>query len=200
MASHDPRIDAYIARSAEFARPILAYLRERVHAACPQCEETLKWRAPCFTYRGKILCGMGAFKQHATFYLWQGAAIVGADAGKSGEAMGQFGRLTRIADLPGKRELAGYIRQAMKLVDEGVKPAKARPPRPAAVPPADLVAALAGDGRARASFEAFPPGARREYIEWIVEAKRQETRARRVAQAVEWLAEGKRRNWKYENC
>ena len=202
MGQRDPRIDAYIARSAEFARPILSHLRELVHAACPECEETLKWSAPSFTYRGKILCGLAAFKQHAAFHLWQGGMIVGGDGHRFDDAMGQFGRLTRVADLPGKRELTGYLHQAMGLIEEGVKraPAKdAKPKAPAKVPD-DLGAALKKSAKARATFEAFPPSSRREYIEWITEAKREETRSRRLEQAIEWLAEGKRRNWKYESC
>ena len=202
MGQRDPRIDAYIAKSAEFARPVLTHLREAVHAACPDCEETLKWSAPSFTYRGKILCGMAAFKQHAAFGLWQGSMIVGSDGRKLDDAMGQFGRITRIADLPGKRELTGYIKQAMKLIDEGAKrpvapKSQAKPPVEA---PEDLLAALRTNAKARATFEGFPPSCKREYIEWITEAKRAETRAKRLAQTVEWLAEGKRRNWKYEAC
>lgn len=202
MGQRDPRIDAYIARSAEFARPILAHLREVVHAACHDCEETLKWGAPSFMHGGKILCSMAAFKQHATFGFWRGVMVVGSDGRKLDDAMGQFARLTKVADLPGKRELTSYIRQAVKLIDDGVKRPSSRntAPKPPAEIPGDLAAALARNAKARATFEAFPPGSRREYIEWISEAKREETRTRRVAQAVEWLAEGKRRNWKYESC
>ena len=201
MDQRDPRIDAYIAGAADFARPVLAHIREVVHAACPDCEETLKWSAPGFTYRGRILAGMAAFKQHATFGLWHGAGIVDEGSRRTGEAMGQFGRLTRVADLPGRRELAGYIRQAMKLIDEGAKrpSARAGTPRPPAEVPGDLAAALQADAKARATFDSFPPGSRREYIEWITDARRGETRARRLSQAIEWMSEGKRRNWKYEN-
>lgn len=202
MGQRDPRVDAYIARSAEFARPILNHLREVVHAACPECKETLKWSAPSFTYRGKILCGMAAFKQHATFGLWQGAMVLEADGKKLDDAMGQFGRLTRVADLPGKRELTAYLRQAMRLIEEGVKrpSSKDNKPRPPAEMPDDLGVALKKNAKARATFDAFPSSCKREYIEWITEAKREETRSRRLAQTIEWLAEGKRRNWKYENC
>src|SRR5262245_52928342 len=187
MGQRDPRIDAYIAKSAEFARPVLIHLREVVHAACPPCEETLKWNAPSFTYQGKILCGMAAFKQHAAFGLWQGAMVLGPDGKKLDDAMGQFGRLTRIADLPGKLELTGYIRQARKMIDDGVKRPSTRDskPKPPAEAPADLIAALKQSAKARATFEAFPPSCRREYIEWITEAKREETRQKRLAQTVE---------------
>ncbi|MFC5577899.1 YdeI family protein [Lysobacter niabensis] len=201
MGQRDPRIDAYIAGSADFARPILTHLRELVHAACPDCEEALKWSAPSFTYRARILCSMAAFKKHAAFGLWQGAMVMGSLGRKPDTAMGQFGRLTGVADLPGKRELTGYIRQAMKLIEEGVKraPAKGGKPRPPEAP-ADLMAALGKNPAARAAFDAFPPSAKREYVEWITEARREETRAKRLVQAVEWMSEGKRRNWKYENC
>lgn len=207
MGQRDPRIDAYIDGAAGFARPILVHLRELVHAACPDCVETLKWSAPSFTYRGKILCGMAAFRQHAAFGLWQGDRIVGREsdgAGSSGSdkaetAMGQFGRLKRVADLPGKRVLTGYLREAMQLIDGGVTRSPGRSaPRPPAEVPADLAAALRAHAGARKTFAEFPPGCRREYIEWITEAKREATRAKRVAQTIEWLAEGKRRNWKYE--
>lgn len=205
MGQRDPRIDAYIAGAAGFARPILEHLREVVHAACPDCEETLKWSAPSFLYRGRILCGMAAFKQHAAFGLWQGAKIVGEGKG-DGEAMSQFGRLGRVADLPGKRELGAYLRQGMALIDQGATRMRtpARPetatPRPPTEVPGDLAAALQENAKARAAFDAFPPGCRREYIEWITQAKREETRAKRLAQAIEWIAQGKRRNWKYESC
>lgn len=200
MAQHDPRIDAYVARSAEFARPILIRLRELVHAACPEVEETLKWSAPAFIHKGKILCGMAAFKQHAAFNIWHGALVVGKDVGDAG--MGQFGRLTRVADLPGKREMTGYLKQAMKLIDDGVKapPSRSAAEKPPATVPDDLAAALKKNRKAQATFDGFPPSQRREYVEWLTSAKREDTRARRLEQAVEWMAEGKRRNWKYEAC
>jgi len=180
MGQRDPRIDAYIARSAEFARPILSHLREVVHAACPECEEMLKWSAPSFTYRGKILCGMAAFKQHATFGLWQRAMVLGPDGKRLDDAMGQFGRLTKVADLPGKRELAGYLKQAMQLIEDGAKrpSIKDSKPKPPAEVPNDLVVALKKNAKARATFDAFPPSCcKREYIEWISEAKREEPAA-----------------------
>ena len=197
MPTTDPRVDAYIAKSAEFARPLLAQVREVVHAACPDVEETLKWGMPSFTWRGKILCGMAAFKQHMTLWFREGRAIVDGD--KSGEAMGQFGRITRKADLPGKRELAGYVKQAMARVEDAAsQPPKKKPAPKAELPvPEDLTAALRRNAKARATFKGFAPGYRRDYVEWIVEAKREDTRQRRIAQAVEWLAVGETRKWKY---
>ncbi len=198
MPTVDPRIDAYIAKSAPFAQPLLAQVRQAVHAACPEAEETLKWGMPSFTWRGKILCGMAAFKAHMTLWFWRGESIV-RDAGKGDEAMGQFGRITKKADLPGKRELGGYVKQAMALVESGAtRPAaKKAATKPELAVPDDLAAALRRNARARATFEGFAASYRRDYIEWIVEAKREDTRQRRLAQAVEWLAEGKSRNWKY---
>ena len=199
MAVRDPRIDAYIAASAPFAQPILARLREVVHAACPAVEETIKWGFPHFMYHG-ILCSMAAFKRHAVFGFWKGELIEGIGAaGAHGDAMGQYGRLTSIADLPSRRQLVAQVRQAMQLNEAGTPvPSRVRKsPRPAPPVPAGLAAALRGDAKARATFEGFSPSHRREYCEWIAEAKREETRARRVAEAVGWLREGKPRNWKH---
>lgn len=196
MPSHDPRIDAYIARSAEFAQPILAHLRELVHEACPDVEETMKWSSPYFMYQG-MLCGMMAFRKHCAFGFWKGSLIVD-DAGRSAEAMGNFGCITSIADFPPRRTMIRYVKEAMRLNERGIKAPPKRSARKAALrTPRDLAEALERNRSARATFEAFSPSHRREYIEWIIEAKREETRQRRVSTTIEWLAEGKSRNWKY---
>lgn len=199
MTAADRRIDAYIAQAAPFAQPILQHLRALVRAACPEVEETLKWGMPSFLYRGKILCAMAAFKQHATFGFWHGAQVVGAAQAAGSDAMGQFGRLTRVADLPGKRELTRLVKQAMALIESGAtRPATRTAERkPPARTPDDLAAALRKNAKARATFEAFPPSQKREYVEWIEAAKREATRHARLIQAVEWMAQGKVRNWKY---
>jgi uncharacterized protein YdeI (YjbR/CyaY-like superfamily) len=198
MGTRDPRVDAYIARSAEFARPVLTHLREVVHAACPAVEETLKWSMPSFTYKG-LLCGMAAFKAHCTFGFWKGALIVDRDGRRVDDAMGQFGRIAAVSDLPPTRVLARYVKKAMRLNDEGVQPARARPGSRKPLPvPGDLKAALARHRKARAAFLGFSPSQRREYIEWITEAKGEDTRRRRLGTAIEWMAEGKPRNWKYQ--
>ena len=199
MAVTDPRIDAYIEQAAEFARPILRHLRALVHAHCAEAEETLKWSMPHYMYRGGILCSMAAFKQHCAFGFWNDELVIGDDANP--QAMGQFGRITRLEDLPADETIASYVRKAMALRDRGVK--RSRPKsasKPEAVVPDDLRAALAENAQARQHFDAFSPSHRREYVEWIIEAKRPETRAKRLKQTLEWLAEGKPRNWKYMNC
>jgi uncharacterized protein YdeI (YjbR/CyaY-like superfamily) len=200
MATRDPRIDAYIARQADFARPLLETLRDTVHLACPDVEETVKWGMPTFMHAGGILCGMAAFKQHASFGYWKHALVLGEDAPRDG--MGSYGRMTSLTDLPPKKTLLAHLRKAMKLNEDGVKTPAARKaaPKPAPAAPDDLVAALKKNKAAKATFDAFPPSCRREYVEWISEAKREETRNRRLAQAIEWMAEGKRRHWKYEAC
>lgn len=197
MSAHDPRVDAYIAKAAPFARPLLEHLRAVVHAACPSVQEDIKWSMPSFQYGGRILCQMAAFKQHASFGFWQHAAVT---EGKARDGMGSLGRLATIKDVPSKRELTALLRKAMALIDEGATSTamRAKPaPRAALEVPADLRDALAGNPGAKATFDGFSASASRDYIEWITEAKREDTRARRLAQAVGWLAEGKMRNWKY---
>lgn len=198
MSHRDRRVDAYIAQSAPFAQPILERLRTLVHQACPEVEETLKWSMPSFQYAGGIVCMMAAFKQHVAFGFWKHALVMGAGVERDG--MGSFGKMTSLRDLPPKRELVALIRKAAALNAQGVKtpgPRQTGVPRPRPEVPADLAAALRRNRAAGASFEAFPPGRQREYVEWITGARRDETRQRRLAQAVEWLAEGKPRNWKY---
>ena len=197
MGTRDARVDAYIAKSAEFARPILTALRIVVHRACPQVEETLKWGMPFFQYRG-LLCHMAAFKQHCAFGFWKGARVLGAAAGRR-EAMGHFGRLTAVRDLPPRQRLATLIRKAMALNAAGVwRPARGlahRRARP--TPPPDLLTELRKKPKALAHYRAFTPAQQREYVDWLREAKRADTRARRLAQALAWIAAGRTRNWKY---
>lgn len=198
MPTVDDRVDAYIARQRDFARPILEYARALVHRTCPDVVETLKWSSPAFVYRGEILAGMAAFKEHATFGFWKGELVTGS---RGEGAMGSFGRLASLADLPDDATLEGFVAKAMALADAGVKqPRVLKHPKPSLEPPADLAEALAGNTAAKATFDALRPSGQREYVEWLTEAKRAETRARRLAQTVEWLAEGKPRNWKYQNC
>jgi uncharacterized protein YdeI (YjbR/CyaY-like superfamily) len=195
--SRDPRIDAYIERQADFARPILDHIRERMHAACPVVEEGIKWGMPSFSYKGKPLAGMAAFKAHATLGFWRrGERDTDAKPG----AMGDFGRITSLADLPDDGSFTARIQHEMAQIEAGAKTVRTKTNKPEIAMPDDLAAALAASPAAQATFDSFPPSCRREYLEWVTEAKRPETRQKRIAQAVEWMAEGKRRHWKYENC
>jgi uncharacterized protein YdeI (YjbR/CyaY-like superfamily) len=201
MGTRDPRVDAYIAKSAEFARPILSHIREVVHAACPDVEETMKWSFPNFMYKG-MLCSMASFKEHCSFGFWKASLILEKGSENAEKGMGHFGKLTRVSDLPSKKVLTGYIKKAMQLNDEGVKApsrVKKKAPKPVVVPE-DLETALKKNKKAAESFAKFSPSHQREYIEWITEAKTEATRTRRLATAIEWMAEGKPRNWKYMNC
>lgn len=203
MATTDKRVDAYIAKSAPFAQPILEQLRARVHAACPDVEEAIKWGFPNFVYEGAVLCNMAAFKQHCAFGFWKAKLLGEAGLKVSEDAMGQMGRITSVKDLPGKAEFTRLVKAAMKLNEAPTRVARpvTKPGTRKPIPvPAELKAALAKNARARKTFEAFAPSHRREYLEWITEAKRVETRAKRIAQTIEWLAEGKQRNWKYQGC
>ena len=196
--SRDPRIDAYIARQAEFARPILEHLRAAVHAAYPDVEEAVKWGMPAFLHQGKLLCTMAAFKAHATFGFWKGA-LVAATEGLEKKAMGQFGRLTSLADLPDDATIKAMVGKAVALAEQGARVVRPKKhPKPDLAMPDDLQDALKAKAGAGEQFAAFSLSAHREYLEWIMEAKRPDTRAKRVAEAVEWIAEGKKRNWKYE--
>jgi uncharacterized protein YdeI (YjbR/CyaY-like superfamily) len=199
--NRDPRIDAYIAKAAPFAKPILTRLRKQVHAACPEAEETLKWRMPAFLYREKILCGMAAFQKHCTFMFWHRELEPGPGRpGKKPSGLERLGRMEKVADLPSEREVAGYIRRAVALADSNTPARPRKPSRPAAPPeiPPDLAAGLSKNRAAAAAFAKFPPGRQKDYIEWLTGAKREETRLHRLETAIEWIAEGKSRNWKYE--
>jgi uncharacterized protein YdeI (YjbR/CyaY-like superfamily) len=200
MAKKDVRVDAYIAKSPGFARPILTYLRGVVHEGCPDVVETMKWSTPTFDHRG-ILCSIAAFKQHCVFGFWK-APLLTLDGKPLVEKMasgaGQFGKLTTVKDLPTRAKLLKLVKDAAKLNESGVAVERAprAPARPVQVP-ADLTRALRANASARTAFAAFSPSHKREYVEWIVEAKTAETRQRRLDTALEWMSEGKPRNWKY---
>lgn len=194
----DPRIDAYIAKAAPFAQPILKHVRARVHAVAPEAEETLKWSMPSFTIGGKILMGMAAFKAHATVGFWRGEEL-GVETSK--DAMGQLGKLTSLDDLPPDEELDAMIRKGVQLARTAPAPRKTKhEPKPAPEMHPDFAEALAANARAKAVLDGFPPSAQRDYLEWISEAKQDATRVKRIATAIEWLSDGKRRHWKYQNC
>ncbi len=201
MASYDKRVDAYIARSAPFAQPILEHLRELVHKACPEIDETIKWSFPHFDYKG-IVCSMAAFKQHCSFGFWK-AAIMEDPKGiltiVGRTSMGHFDKITSLEDLPSDKIMIDYIRQAVKLNEGDVKlPPKKSVKAKAVNVPDYLAKALKKNKKAHAAFEAFSNSHRNEYVQWITEAKTEPTRIKRMEQAVAWLSEGKSRNWKYE--
>ena len=197
MGKRDPRVDAYIAKAPEFAKPILSRVRALVHEACPDVQETMKWSVPHFEHRG-VLCGMAAFKQHCNIILWKGALIPG---GAGRDEKGNFRNVAALSDLPSDKSMLALFREAARLNEEGVKsPSRKRATaagKPLAIP-AELARALARNKKAAAAFEKFPPSHKREYARWIAEAKGDDTRQRRVKSAIEWIAAGKSRNWKYE--
>jgi uncharacterized protein YdeI (YjbR/CyaY-like superfamily) len=192
MSKKDPRIDAYIAKSADFAKPVLDRIRKLVHAACPDVEETIKWNSPFYVHNGILIC-TPAFKKRCALIFWKGKLILG----KERKALRH---LTSISNLPGDKILLGYIRKAVELNEAGIKsPARAKSKAKKEVTVPDyFLAALKKNKKARAAFANFSPGCQREYVEWITEAKREETRAGRIKTAIEWIAKGKSRNWKYE--
>jgi len=196
MTKTDPRVDVYISKSADFAKPILTRLRTIVHRACPDVEETMKWSVPHFDYKG-MMCSMAAFKAHCAFGFWKSSLVL--DGAADDKAMGQFGRLTSLRDLPPDRTLAALVKKAARLNDDGIAIRRpSRLPKKAVTVPADFAAAIKKVAAARKAFDAFSPSHRRDYVEWITEAKTDATRQKRMTTAVAWLAEGKTRHWKYE--
>ncbi|HEX5055978.1 MAG TPA: YdeI/OmpD-associated family protein [Gammaproteobacteria bacterium] len=192
MAKKDPRLDTYIAKAAPFARPVLKHLRKRVHAACPQVEETLKWGAPSFLYRSRILCGMAAFKAHCAFFFWHKELRK-----KSRPGMGQLGRITALTDLPSDTAVTELIKRAMRLNEQPKAVAGKLKVEKELTVPACFMSALRKNRKALATFRNFSYSRRKEYVEWIAGAKTDATRDKRLATAVEWLAQGRVRNWKY---
>lgn len=194
MGKKDPRIDAYIAKAQPFAQPILKHLRKLFHQGCPDLEETIKWGMPHFDYKGEMMVGMCAFKAHCGFGFWK-AKLLFPRTDKSPEGIGQFGKIASLDDLPSDAKILKLVKAAAKLNADGIKIERPKPGKRAALPvPADLAKALAK--KAKAGFDALTPGQRREYLEWIGEAKREETRAKRIAKTVAQAAEGKTLYWK----
>lgn len=204
MPAKDKRIDAYIAKAQPFAQPILTHLRALVHKACPDIEETMKWSMPHFDYRGEMMCSMAAFKQHAVFGFWKEKLLkdpkgyLQKRSAEGGSAMGHFGRITSLKDLPPDKAIIDFVKQAMKLNDKGIKlPSKPKTKRKELVIPDYFLNVLKKNKKALATFEAFSYSHKKQYVEWITEAKTKETREKRMKTAIEWLSKGKPRNWKY---
>jgi len=197
--SREERIDAYIAKAQPFARPILEKVRERAHAVIPDVEEAMKWSMPAYMLDGKLVLITAAFKAHTALNFWRGQELGGAEA--NADAMGQFGKIKSLEDLPADAELDRLIRNAAELSKSAPAPRKAKhEPKPTPEIHPEFAEALAKAPKSKAMLEGFPPSAQRDYFEWISEAKQDSTRQKRIATALEWLAEGKRRHWKYQNC
>lgn len=200
MPAIDPRIDAYIEKSADFAKPIFVHIRELVHRACPNVSETMKWSFPHFDYKG-MMCSMASFKQHCAFGFWKQSLLEQDAFPAQKTAMGSFGRITSIDDLPSDKVMIELIGQAIELNEKGIKPAK-KPigERTELVVPKDLASALSKNKTAKTTFEKFSYSHKKEYVQWLEEAKTETTRNKRLSTTLEWLSEGKNRNWKYEKC
>ena len=201
MTKQDPRIDAYIAKAAPFAQPILQHIRKLVHKASQDITETMKWSFPHFEYKG-VVCSMAAFKQHCAFGFWKASIMKDPNnimQIKDRGAMGHFDRITSIKDLPADKIMIAYIKEAVQLNENGVKlPTKTKTVQKEIVIPTYIIAALKKNTKAKKVFEAFSPSHKKEYIEWITEAKTEPTRIKRLNTMLEWLEEGKDRNWKYK--
>ena len=198
MPNTDPRVDAYIEKAGDFAKPILIHMRKLVHETCPEAKETIKWGLPTFEYKG-ILAGMAAFKAHATFGFWK-HSLLGLGSRKDLGAMGSFGKMTSIKDLPDDATVKRLLKEAKRLNDEGIKVDRPKPSKEkkVLVVPDILLEALAKSEKAAETFNNFSYSKRKDYVEWITEAKTDATRDKRLATTIEWLAEGKSRMWKYE--
>ncbi|MDX1938855.1 MAG: YdeI/OmpD-associated family protein [Flavihumibacter sp.] len=201
MATKNKAVDAYIAKSADFAKPILTHLRELVHKACPDVVETIKWGTPSFEYKG-ILCGFASFKAHCSFGFWKASLMKDNELllsnAKSEAAMGHLGKLTSLKDVPSDKRITAWIKDAMRLNDEGVKVEKKKPVTQKELEiPGYFTKAVQKNKKAWKLFEAFSPSNKKEYVLWVDEAKTEDTRNKRLEQAIEWMAEGKPRNWKY---
>jgi uncharacterized protein YdeI (YjbR/CyaY-like superfamily) len=198
MPSKDPRIDAYIAKAQPFAQPILKRICKAAHAGCPDVDETIKWGMPAFDYKGPLV-GMAGFKAHCALAFWKASLMTNIPTDVGVDAMGQFGRLASLDDTPSEARLVKMVKEAAALNDAGVKVKRPpKPPKPPAKVPASMLAAIRKNKKAAAVWAGFSPSAQRDYVEWITEAKSADTRARRLETAVEWIADGKKRNWKYE--
>ena len=200
MPNKDPRVDAYIERSADFAKPILSHIRKLIHKASPKVSETVKWSMPAFEYKG-LVCNLAAFKQHCAFGFWKQSLLEKDAFPAEKTAMGSFGRITSKKDLPPDDVIIKLVQQAVELNENGVKVDKKKPVvKKEIVVPDYLTAALKKNKAAQKTFEDFPYSCKKEYVDWLTEAKTDATRDKRLATTLEWLAEGKRRNWKNENC
>ncbi len=201
MTNKDPRIDSYIAHAADFAKPILSHLRQLVHQACPQVQETIKWSFPHFDYKGEMMCSMASFKEHCAFGFWKAKLMkdpVLSETARSEVAMGHLGKIGAIGDLPPDKKILAWIKEAMDLNDKGIKITKPAPKKLSGIEvPGYFASAIKKNKAAQTVFDTFSASAKKEYINWLEDAKTEATRQKRMEQAIEWIAEGKQRNWRY---
>ena len=205
MNNKDKRIDAYIEKSQDFAKPVLKHLRDLIHKACPEVKETWKWSFPFFDYKNEMMCSMAAFKKHCAFSFWKASIMSDPDkilTLKEKDAMGHFGQIMSLSDLPSDKIIIKYIKEAVRLNDEGIKlPSKTKSAEKKEVDvPEYFEKILNKNKKAKNTFDEFSYSHKKEYVQWITEAKTEETRMKRIGTAIEWLSEGKKRNWKYEKC
>ena len=201
MPTKDPRVDLYISNAADFAKPILIHLRELIHTACPDVQETIKWSFASFDYKGPM-CSMASFKQHCAFGFWKASLMKDKSLVSNAEsesAMGHYGKITSLKDLPSDKNIIAHIKEAMMLNEKGIKlpPKKITAAKKEVVVPDYFLKQLQKNKKAFTTFNNFSPSHKREYVEWITEAKTDETKKRRMKSAIEWMSEGKSRNWKY---
>jgi uncharacterized protein YdeI (YjbR/CyaY-like superfamily) len=201
MANKDKRIDVYIANSPDFARPILIHLRDLVHAACPNVEETIRWGFPHFDHKG-IMCSVASFKNHCAFGFWKASLMKDAEVLKynNQKAMGHAGKIQCLPDLLSDKIIILQIKEAMKLNEDGIKlpERKNEDKKPVLITPDILKKELVRNRKASNTYKNLSFTHKNEYIEWIEEAKNEATKQKRILTAIEWLMEGKTRNWKYD--
>lgn len=202
MATYSKEIDAYISKAADFAKPILEHFRELVHRACPDVQERMKWSMPFFDYKDEMMCNMASFKKHAAIGFWKGSLMKDPalmENASSETSMGHLGRLESLKDLPPDKKIIAYIKEAMKLNDDGIKPVpKPKNEKKELVVPDYFLKAINKDKKAKEIFNAFSYSHKKEYVEWITEAKTEATREKRIASAIEMMQAGKSRHWKYQ--
>lgn len=200
MGTRDKRVDAYIAKAKPFAQPILEHFREIVHEGCPEVVETIKWGMPAFDHRG-ALAGMAGFKEHSAIHFWKSSLVLDKEDKQPRTAMGSFGRITSIQDLPPRKKLVDYVRRAAQLNEQGIKIERPKPKKNQTITaPPFMMTAIKKNKKSLATWQGFPYSKKKDYVDWVTEAKTDATRDRRLATTVEWLSEGKARNWKYERC
>jgi uncharacterized protein YdeI (YjbR/CyaY-like superfamily) len=200
MGKYDPRVDDYIAKSPAYAQPIMKHIRGLIHQAVPNIVEVIKWAHPHFEYKGPAF-SIGAFKEHLGLNFWKSKLMDDPEGlFKYDGSAGSMGKIKSLADLPEDDILMAYFMLAADLNEQGVKATtpKTAPEKKQLIIPDDLIAAFKNDTTAMQHFEQFNYSAKKEYVDWLAEAKTTETRQKRLKTIMEWVAEGKTRYWKYK--